>query len=578
MGIRRALHRVRGNGCSRGIGWLKLAPLLCVAPQAPAVAQVGPDAQALLRQQARERELREQQASVPQVRRESPAAAAETLPMQESPCFRIASIRLHGEDAKEFAWALHAADPRGDRATGRCLGTQGINVVMRRVQNAIIAKGYVTTRVLAAPQDLSTGTLTLTVVPGRIGNIRFADGTPPHATLWNALPAKPGDLLNLRDIEQALEIFKRVPSAQADIQIVPADGPGARPGQSDLVVAWRQERKARFTLTLDDSGSQATGKLQAGATLSLDHALHANDLFYLNVGHDAFSGSGQGTRSWAAHYDVPFGYWLIGANASGYHYRQSVAGHSQTYVYRGSSDNADVRLARLLYRDATRKFGTYVRAWARESSTYIDDTEIEVQRRRTGGWEVGLTWRQFVGPATLDASAGFRRGTGAFASLAAPEERFGEGTSRMKVITAEAQLAIPFRIGRQALRYTGNWRAQWSRTPLVAQDRFAIGGRYTVRGFDGEVSLTGERGWLLRNDLGVTLGGGQELYIAADYGHVGGPATAWQLGDHMAGMAIGLRGGWKGGYWDCFVGAPLDKPNGFPTAYTTTGFSLGWQF
>ncbi len=41
--------------------------------------------------------------------------------------------------------------------------------------------------------------------------------------------------------------------------------------------------------------------------------------------------------------------------------------------------------------------------------------------------------------------------------------------------------------------------------PLITQDRFSIGGRYTVRGFDGETTLIGERGWLLRNDLGLSL-------------------------------------------------------------------------
>ncbi|GGD48388.1 ShlB/FhaC/HecB family hemolysin secretion/activation protein [Pseudoxanthomonas indica] len=543
-----------------------------------AMAQVGPDAQELLRQQERERALREQQKQSPDVRLESPTSAFESLPAGRSPCFRIDAIRLEGEDADHFRWALESADPKRDPATGRCLGTQGINVVMKRVQNAIIARGYVTTRVLAAPQDLTGGALTLNVIPGRIRAIRFADGTAPNATLWNAVPVSSGDLLNLRDVEMALEVFKRVPTAQADIQIVPADGPEAQPGQSDLVIAWSQSRKIRANVSLDDSGSEASGKLQAGATLSVDNALQAHDLFYLNVGHDAFSGSGKGTESWAAHYDLPVGYWLIGANASAYDYHQTVAGHSQNYVYSGNSQNADVRLSRLLYRNATRKFGAYVRAWARESKTYIDDTEIEVQRRRTGGWEAGLTWKQFLGKATLDANTAFRRGTGAFDALPAPEERFDEGTSRMKVITADAQLTAPFQIGKQVLRYTGNWRAQWNRTPLVAQDRFAIGGRYTVRGYDGEVSLTGERGWLLRNDIGLPLGGGQEMYVAADYGHVGGPATAWQLGVHLAGMALGLRGGWKGGYWDCFVGAPIDKPKGFPTAYTTTGFSLGWSF
>ncbi len=38
--------------------------------------------------------------------------------------------------------------------------------------------------------------------------------------------------------------------------------------------------------------------------------------------------------------------------------------------------------------------------------------------------------------------------------------------------------------------------------PLTQQDKLSIGGRYTVRGFDGELSLSGEKGWLWRNELG----------------------------------------------------------------------------
>ncbi|HEY5971525.1 MAG TPA: ShlB/FhaC/HecB family hemolysin secretion/activation protein [Pseudoxanthomonas sp.] len=544
------------------------------------MAQVpAPAAQQLLRQQERERALREQQEAKRDVRLQGAEVIAPgRIPGDESPCFYIQTFRLGGEGAGQFRWALDAIDQADDPATGRCLGTAGVNTVMKRVQNAIIARGFVTTRVLATPQDLKGGTLTLTVVPGRIRAIRFADGTQPRATLWSAVPAEPGDLLNLRDIEQGLENFKRVPTVEADIQIVPAEGERAQPGESDLVIAWRQSRHVRVGLSLDDAGSESTGKVQAGATLSLDHLLRANDLFYVNFGHDAFNGGGQGTQSWSAHYDVPWGYWLAGVTASAYDYHQAVAGPYQTYLYSGSSGNAEVRLARLLFRNAHAKFGGYARAWARESKNYIDDTEVEVQRRRTAGWEVGLTHRHFFGSATLDANVAYQHGTGAFGALAAPEEAFGEGTSRMKVITADAQLAVPFPLGNQRLRYTGSWRAQWNRTPLVPQDRFAIGGRYTVRGFDGEVSLAGERGWLVRNDLGLMLGGGQELYVAADYGHVGGPSTQGQLGDHLAGAVVGLRGGWTGGYWDLFVCAPIDKPGGFPTAYTTTGFNLVWSF
>ena len=40
----------------------------------------------------------------------------------------------------------------------------------------------------------------------------------------------------------------------------------------------------------------------------------------------------------------------------------------------------------------------------------------------------------------------------------------------------------------------------------------------------------------------------------------------------------GRRGSWRGLAWDGFVGAPLSKPQGYPTAYTTLGFSVNYSF
>ncbi|WP_313444648.1 ShlB/FhaC/HecB family hemolysin secretion/activation protein [Stenotrophomonas indicatrix] len=553
-----------------------------------AAQQVGdPGAQELLRQQERERVLREQQESRPDVRLESSQGEqGERLPTQEQPCVRIDRIVLDGEGAKGFQWALAAADPREDPASGRCLGTEGINVVMKRVQNAIIARGYVTTRVLSAPQDLNTGTLTLSVVPGRFREAVFTEADGRHPAIANALPIRSGGLLNLRDIEQGLENLQRVPTVTADIKIAPAGGEGAAPGQSDLNIDWKQRSPVRASLTLDDAGSQGTGKLQANATLSLDNPLGLNELFYVSAGRGVFNGKGKDTNSWTAHYDVPYGYWLFGATASAYDYSQTVVGAYESYDYSGRSGNAEARVDRLLLRNAKTKLGIYGRGWQRTSKNYIDDTEIEVQRRRTSGWELGLTHKQFIGAATLDATLAYRRGTGAFHALRSPEEMAQawdpslplEGTSRMKLITADAQFSVPFQLGKQRLRYTAAWRAQWNRTPLSPQDRFAIGGRYTVRGFDGESSLSGERGWSLRNDLSLGIGGGQEFYVAADYGRIGGPSTQWQSGRDLAGMALGLRGGWQQLSWDGFVGSALHKPSNFPTDYTTFGFSLAWRY
>ena len=545
------------------------------------------------RQQERERALREKkERRVEERMKRGGEHAANSLPQSENTCFTIKDIVLDGEMADRFQWLLPAAAqvPTTDANTtpsdspiDRCLGTQGINTVLARMQHALVAQGWVTTRVLAAPQDLSPGTLRLTLVPGRIAAIRFADGAASASAsslgLHTAIPAQPGDLLNLRDIEQGLENLKRLPTADADIQIEPSTAPAARPGDSDLVISYRRAFPLRVSLSLDDSGTESTGRTQAGATVAWDGPLGLNDLAYISVNHDAFNHSHQGTQAQTVHYSVPYGYWLLSTTASRNEYHQRVAGLSQDYVYAGESRNAEVRLSRLLYRDASRKTTASLRGFRRASQNYIDDTEIEVQRRVVGGWELGLNHRAFVGEATLDANLAYRHGTGAFGALAAPEEAFGEGSARMRLITADLNLNTPFQLGAQRLRYTAQWRAQWSRTPLTPQDGFAIGGRYTVRGFDGETSLQADRGWLIRNDIGLALGAsGAELYVGIDYGTVGGYKTRNLLGRQLAGGVLGLRGAAKSLSYDLFVGAPIHKPEGYRTARVTSGFNLNYSF
>lgn len=568
-------------------GVLLGGPLLAHA-QVPSTPQPFVEQQ---RQQERERALREQnERTVNQRLQAAPPALAQRIPESESPCFRIDRVLLVGEQSESFQWTVaDLSGPDGDDSPiGRCLGTAGVNAVLARAQQAAIAHGFVTTRVLAAPQDLSSGTLTLSLVPGRIAAIRTtADSSPTllgsSALLTTAIPARPDDLLNLRDIEQGLENLKRAPTAEADIKIEPSTAPNAKPGDSDLVVKYVQSKKWRVTLSLDDSGTEATGRYQSGATLSLDNPFGLNDLFYVSANHSinnhVFGDPAKGTEGQTVHYSLPYGYWLLGLTASNSQYHQSVAGLNQDYVYAGKSNNAEIKLSRLIYRDQSRKTTVAIKGWRRESRNFVDDTEVEVQHRVVGGWELSLNHKEYIGEATLEGTLAYKRGTGGFGSRTAPEEEFGEGTSRLKLYTADITLNAPFKVGEQKLRYSGLIRAQWNRTPLTPQDRFAIGGRYTVRGFDGETSLLGERGWLIRNDIGWAVGqSGAELYVGADYGHVGGRSTVDLLGRSLAGAVVGVRGQWTKLSYDFFVGAPISKPEGYRTAKVTLGFNLNASF
>lgn len=529
--------------------------------------------------------MRQQLESRSDVRLQPPAAApVPRFPTDESPCFIVKHIALTGEMADRFTnlvdSASRASDGSEDPIEGRCIGTTGIGIAIRRMQNELVRRGYVTTRVLAGPQDLTQGVLTVTLIPGRVRAIRFASGSSPRATMWNAMPLQPGDLLNLRAIEQALENFKRVPSADADIRIEPATGEHARPGDSDLIVQWHQDFPFRVNLSADNSGLASTGRYQGALTLSYDHALTLNDLFYVSVNHSLFAQSPapRGTNGDTFHYSLPFGDWLLGATVSNSHYRQPVADQNGTTIYSGDSANQELRLSRILARDATRKTTGYLSVWARQSSNYAGDLEISVQRRRTGGWEAGLAHRELIGAATLDLNAGYRHGTGAFGNSHLTNEST-EGSARPQLLQLGALYNLPFALDHQRLRYTLALRAQQAWKALLAQDRFSIGSRFSVRGFDEQRVLSADGGWLVRNDLGLSLGGsGQEVYLGVDYGEVRGRHSEQLAGKHLAGLAIGIRGSAYGLAYDLFAGRALSAPQGFYSRRPNLDFSVSWSF
>ena len=512
----------------------------------------------------------------------------------ESPCFPIHTVTLTGDAAGRFQFALKKALKETGFQSGQCLGAQGVNRIMVAAQNAVIGRGYTTTRILAAPQDLNSGTLELTVLPGKVRSVRtdtsHNDQTRAAriAAFQNEIPLKGGDILNLRRIEQGLENLKRVPTAEADIQIVPADAPD----ESDIVVAWRQRLLPyRLSLGVDDSGSKTTGKYQGSLTFSADNPFGLSDLFYLSYGRhlghtDAHTDSegkktAGGTQSYAFHYSVPAGNWLWSWNHNYYRYHQAVAGINEVYDYNGKSRGSDIGFTRLLYRDARRKSHIGFKLWQKENQSFIDDAEVEVQRRKTAGWQLSLKHKEYIGRSTLDIGLAYKRGTGMADAIAAPEEVFDEGTSRMKVITADISYNHPFQIGRQHFVYDTALHAQWNKTPLTPLDKIAIGGRYTVRGFDGESSLSAERGWYWRNEVAWSFKPAHQFYLALDGGHVSGDSAQYLLGQTLIGAAAGLRGQFQAGgslNYDLFAGKPIKKPQGFSKRTAVFGFNLNYSF
>lgn len=155
----------------------------------------------------------------------------------------------------------------------------------------------------------------------------------------------------------------------------------------------------------------------------------------------------------------------------------------------------------------------------------------------------------------------------------------GEATTQYNIYLLNANFTTPVGFGNgYDAQYNVSVRAQKSDQRIYGSEFFSIGGWYSVRGFDGEQTLSAEDGIVVRNELRFPIEKYPHMiYLAVDYGKVHGPSTEYLLGTELVGGAIGMRGRVGIFSYDAFVGWPIKKLDGFICDSRTYGFMLTAQ-
>lgn len=614
-------------------------------------------------QDARNQALLEQLVPNPKVVADT-ASTDTTTQIQEQPvadnaiCFDIHkigySVLSQGDIvfADKLGFALMPEIMGSSSVLGKCMTVTDINAIATRVQNRLIEQGYVTSGIMVGDQNLTDGELRLTLIPGKIAQVvvNTADSKVPvyvkqtnrayPAILDTALTIQTGKLLNIRDLETTLLNFKRVPSADANFKIVPSHT-GLNPsadnaintlgtlGFSDILIDYTQHRRLRGSLSIDDSGSKSTGKYQGVGTLSLDNLANYNDLFYLSFGRDLGnqinddkdhpSDKSKGSKNYGIGYVIPIKSSVLQLNANRYSYHQTVAGSTQDYIYGGTSRGYNAKLSHLVHRDAHSKSHVYAGGYAKSQQSDIDGTLIDVQTRKTAGYLFGMSHETTFGKRanhSLSTDISYKRGTAAFNALPSPEELFDEGSARVGIYQLNSNLTSRYDpiIGNKPLPiiHSTTLKAQYATDSLTPDLKMAIGGRYTVRGFDGERSLSADNGILVRQDISfypsflnkqsannhsTTINqnnirnsqASHAIYLGMDAGYITNHDKSQNellLGQHLAGAFIGIKGHYTPNTnnpylsfnYDIFTSKAISEPTGFSNKDWVSGVSLGMSF
>lgn len=561
-----------------------LASALAGAP--PALAQQGgarePALEAEIQRSQQDRRERAEQNATARPSELSPTQAAPArvdlaaLP-RDNPCFPVHELDLRDNP---FGWLAPLLQP----VAGQCLGKRAIEALQNAANNALIARGYVTSRVLIPPQNLASGKLVLNVLAGRVSEVRHDPGSGPSVG-WArmVLPSYPGALYNQHDIDQAIESVRRL-AGQGDTSFDIL--PGAQPGASVLLVkpaAGYTAKRWHATLGADNYGLDATGRYELTGTFTYDSPLHLYDQLTLSGSTNAdFESHREESNSIGINWNVPLGRASVFVSASRSRYLQTIAGFEEPVTYGGNSAELSAGASYVPYRSSSARSSAQLRFYHRYNHANYDDQPLAVQARDLIGLEATLGHQQYVGNTVLAAGVGWRQTL--LGATKNPGMVFDnpDWNGKTQILSANAQAVMPFVLGTQALRYAAQFNLQHAYTPVIPTDYFTIGTPFTVRGFDGQITLAAESGWAWRNELGWPLGG-QLPFIALDVGRINGASAQFLPGTLLVGTALGLRGQlpatrYAAIDYEVTLGWPLTKPPGIQTGMPSLLFQATTRF
>lgn len=478
----------------------------CLLASAPALAQTPRGLEAAKRaidQVQREQQERQQQQLLRDEQRGKQTAPHE-LPVVELPslpkgeCREIREISLTGVKLLPQNVIRQLVAPYEDK----CLFATDVEKLLADILKAYIDRGFIAVRPYIQAQDLGTGRLEILILEGQVEGLRLNDGDKHSVNLTTAFPFVKGKPLNLRDIEQGLDQINRLASNNASMEV----SPGAKPGASIVNINNAPAFPVSAYATINNLGSESTGKNQGSFTLSMDNPLGLNDFITYTHSRTLFEPNRDRHSAFNSFfYSLPLGYFTLQQSYSFSDYRTPVDTSFRTLVARGDSETFRTELNKVAYRDQNQKLTTLIAITRKSSTNYLDDEYLSVSSRTLTILDIGLGWNRRFSTFSMNLGLGWSKGLKWFDALddqaglddAAPH---AQGSK----IRFSGGVQVPFSVFDRGISFSSQLTGQYANQPLYGTEQITIGSHYSVRGFN-QNSLAGDRGYFVRNELSTTL-------------------------------------------------------------------------
>jgi hemolysin activation/secretion protein len=392
----------------------------------------------------------------------------------------------------------------------KCLTLDWLTKFDEEVAKILADKGYVTSRSTSSQQSLIDGNMKVQIIEGHIEKIIINDDgffdkmQIKTAFGFDDLP-RGGKVLNIHDLEPALERINRLSSNKAKVKVIQ----GSSPNKSIIIIENHPKNTARVNLSYDNIGSKNTGVRRDTIAFAQDNLLKMNDIFNLSrTSNDLdLENDRRYNNATNGSWSVPFGQHNL-TMSGGRNSYFFLTGSSGTTRAKGFSVTKSAALESLLFRNKKYKISSNILFTNRENQIFTDEVRNETQSRKSSIATASISNTFFLDSATLFLKPSFSKSLnvlnaktdGANVSKFTPH-------AEVEIFKFYANYAKKFVIPNLEIpaSYNFTFDSQLAKDHLYSIDQFSSGGFYSVRGFR-QGSISGDSGFNIRNEVTLNLG------------------------------------------------------------------------
>lgn len=407
------------------------------------------------------------------------------------PCFEINQISLQQASLITPDTQKRLVAPY----INQCLSLDRINQLVRAISEWYVQRGYITSRAFLTEQNLSHGTLNITVLEGKLEAIHLQGASARQLNM--AFPTRAGRILNLRDIEQGMEQINRLRTTPVQIEIIPS----TQPGYSIVNLTSTPEFPLTLGLNMDNSGQRSTGIGQLSGSLVGNDLLGVADRWFVSGGRSSAFSDWRDAQNFQAGVSVPYGYGLLDYSYSWSNYHSRF--NANSFDWYSNGDNISNRLSGswVLFRNGQIKTGLQLGLNHYVSHNWLNETLLESSSRKLTSLQIGFNHTQKIAGGVATLNPMLSRGMPWFdaESDKGKSDDFPKAEFRKWSVSSSFQRPVT-----QKMWWLSSFYAQWSPDRLYGSERLTIGGENSVRGYK-EQYLSGDVGGYLRNELNYSL-------------------------------------------------------------------------